>query len=182
MSKRWMMGLAMAVAVVAVGGVGFAAFSSSAVVNGSATAATVSLLIYPYAYECYWTGNFTTYANGTVSVTGGGSSVTMTAGNLLPGTTCEGIVDVYDESSVPINLTISLSGTGLCGPSSTNGCYDVYDIYGVASETGTYAQEFPNLPVGLAFSDAWSVSIPAGWTSAPSSITFTGTYTATAGL
>lgn len=184
MSKRWVLGLAAAITVVAVAGVGFSAFTTTAIVNGNATAATVSLTVAPGGYTgCWWLNNGSTYYEGTITQTAVSSSqVTFTVGNLIPGTYCGGFVYVTNGGSVELNLTNTLTGTGLCTPTVTTNCYWVTGVGGALnSAAGYWSYNNPTLYPGVYF-DNYYIGIPAGSTTAPATGSFTATYVATAGL
>ena len=206
MAQKWILGVVGAFAVLALAGVGFAAFTAQATVNGSASAASVDLQIVSqssFATTCFYLPD-TPYpyaaAPGNVSLaTGEGfvSTATMTASNLTPGVGCFVYVTIENTGSVPENVSVALStqgANGVCAAYAIN-CYDVISQSGIqasglwyvigsptAPGPATVSTDFVTLPVGGTYSDYIGVLIATTSTSAPASGTFTLTYTASAGI
>ena len=204
MTKKWVVGVIGAFALVAMTGVGFSAFTASATVYGTASAATMGL-------EITWTGASTcTYLPGTplggqvapgnVSfspVAEGGTVVSFSASNMTPGVYCQGDLQLTNTGSVPVNVSVVLStagSNGICGAYGVN-CYDVISYSGIeasgewwfygsptAPGPADVSTNFTTLNPGNSTVDAIAVLISTGFTSVDPSAFFTLTYTASAGF
>lgn len=184
MAKKWVVGLAAAITIVAVAGVGFSTFTTTAYVNGTATSATVALTVAPGDnMACYWLSNLTNYSYGSISEYAvSPMQVNLSVQNLVPGTACAASVYVNNTGTITLNLTNTLTGTGMCLPGDTDGCFEVQGVYNALdSGAGILSYNNPHLYVGTYY-DNFVVSIPAGFTYAPSTMTFTSTYVGTAGV
>jgi len=188
MVRRWIVGVGAAVAVLAMVGVGFSAFTASATVNGTGYAATVDLDVSASHYLvtlCEWF-NFTFYTVASISVTPlTPNSIAFSATNMVPDTRCFFAVDVTNVGSVAVSVSETLvPGAGICAPGATNGCFDASTwLYPTDAIAGAYTNSItPSLAPGSTFYDWAVISIPPGWTSAPVSGTFEVVYTATAGV
>lgn len=200
MAQRWILGLVAAIAVIALSGVGFAAFTANATVNGSASAGSVDLqIVYDQGQGCgslygatpAGVGNFTFYG-----LTEGATEISAKVTNLTPGVWCQGVIGLENVGSVPITLSIVVNtpGTnGVCVSYSFN-CYDVETISGIevtgwqwwvgspTAGTSAYASaNFATLAPGQIYYDYLAVNIPHSSTSAPGAGAFTLVYTASAG-
>jgi len=103
MGKRWLMGLVAVVAFVAVGGLGFAAFTTSAYINGSASAGTFQLQWQGPASgtpSAYYNTCPTPYATTT---TNSSDTLVLSAGNLAPGDYCVFTAQLVDIGTLPGN-------------------------------------------------------------------------------
>lgn len=201
MTKRWVVGLAAAIAVVCMAGVGFSAFTAQATVYGNASAAAVGLQITGTgSYGCFYFGHAEA-APGSLEFSGltaGNTQVTLTVANLTPDDICNGYLTLENTGNQPLNVSITLNtpgSNGVCGPYGFN-CFDVYtysgiqasgDFYFVGSPTAdtptAYSQNFTLLNPGQSYTDYYGVDIPWGSTDAtPSSATFTLVYSASVGF
>jgi hypothetical protein len=152
MVQKWVMGVAGVIALLAVSGVGFAAFSATATVNGNVYAGTVGLQIVDtwatnggsVGYYVGCVDNFT----GTVPyvpvpdnvsfgpVTNGGTQVQLTATNMTPSEDCEVAIELQNTGSVPevVSVAVQTPGAnGLCTPGALN-CYDVATMSGISAQ------------------------------------------------
>ncbi len=200
MSKRWVLGIGVALAVVALAGTGFAAFTATATVNGRASAGSVELAIVSTSVgTCQGFSGATAPGVGNYTFSGLNeqrTAVTVTVTNLTPSTLCYGYVELENTGSVPVNLSAVLQTpgvSGLCAPSAYN-CYDVATASGLEASgyyfwSGT-GQRGPTSSVtnivtiapGATYTDVIGVGIPGTSTNAtPSSATFSIVYTASAG-
>lgn len=100
MGRRWALGLVTVAVVLAASGIGFAAFTSSAYINGSGTAGTFYL---------YWSSpgasgsaSYNICPVGVISTTTNTSdTLTISASNLAPGDYCTFTADLNDGGSLP---------------------------------------------------------------------------------
>lgn len=200
MGKNWVMGMVGAIAVLAVTGIGFAAFTATATVNGTASAGSVDLQITSVLASGCQGFNGATAGNATIafsSIGGGGTSVSVTATNLTPAVACFGDLTLKNTGSVPLNLSVSLNtpgSNGVCVGGAID-CYDV-DTYSGIEDSGWIAwcgpcsfaplysvTGFTTLNPGQSYSDAFLVSIPYhSDDGTPASGTFSLVYTGTAGI
>lgn len=186
MAKKWVLGLAAAMTIVAVAGVGFSAFTATAYVNGTATAATVGLTVAPdanFPMSCSWMDTGAPDANASITITEVSSTqVNIVASGLVPGVACNGVIWVNNTGSVALNLTNTLTpGAGICAPSASDNCIDVTGVYTIDPLYGVYSYNNPILTPG-SYQDPYTVYIPDGFTMAPASASFTFTYVGTAGV
>jgi len=203
MAMKWVFGVIGAFAVLAMTGIGFSAFTASATVHGTASAATMGLEITETsAYHCtYLPGTPLAYqlAPGNVSfspVSAGGTVVSFNASNMTPGVYCQGDLKLTNTGSVPVNVSVVLStagDNGICGAYGTN-CYDVISTSGIeasgewhfdgsptAPGPADVSSNFTRLNPGGSTVDAIAVLISTGFTSVDPTAYFTLTYTASAG-
>lgn len=177
MASKWIAGLLGVFVVLGVAGVGFAAFTDTVVVNGTATAGTVAIQLTPLPNNVNFPGH--TLLSG---LTPAKDAITLTAWNLVPGNYPHETVKIKNVGTVPVVLSVSLSGDSNMVPYlGTNG-YDVYTTpSGIGAYAGTLNSGWVTLFPGHWVLDSIYVGIPSGSTSVPASMTFTITYTATAG-
>jgi len=200
MTKKWVIGVIGAFAVLAMAGVGFSAFTASATVYGNVAAATVSIQISSVEIAgCYYLPNTPLgeqSAPGNLAfspISASATSVTYNVSNLLPGVYCFGYVTLVSESSVPVNVSVALNTpgvSGVCSEAQSN-CFDVVTasglessgIWGFYSNTG-YASSVTNfvtLSPGATYTDVVSVAINTGSTYAAATGSYSIVYTASAG-
>jgi hypothetical protein len=201
MAKRWLVGLAAAIAVVCMAGVGFSAFTAQATVYGNASAATVGLQITETGtFGCFYFGHDVA-APGNIAFSGlsdGGTQITLTVSNLTPDDICEAGLVLENVGSQPLNVSIALNtpgANGVCGPYGFN-CYDVYTYSGIQASGDfffygspteptptSYSANFTELNPGQSYTDYYGIDIPWGSTDAtPASATFTLVYSASVGF
>ena len=134
MTRKWVLGLATAITLVAVGGMGFAAFTSTATINATATTGSINLAWTPVGTPNVGAGTLiltnTSYTTCTSSVTS--SLVTITAGNLAPGDSCT-ISTTYglllsNTGSIPATVAWTFGSdyflnttSAACGPGNFSG-------------------------------------------------------------
>ncbi|MFY9717282.1 MAG: hypothetical protein WAK40_05040 [Thermoplasmata archaeon] len=182
MTNRWIVGVLGVLAVAALVGVGYSAFTATATVNGTASAGTAAITVstngvgscfYPSGAPAPGAFSFSENAKNTVL------SITIT--NMVPGGICSTTATVTNVGTVPVSLSDQLNSTsGICVGAALN-CYGVYDTSGLSSSAGVSSEHsFDTL--GAPYSDAISVYIPAGSTSAPASGVFSIEYIGSAGL
>ena len=118
MRERWMIGLVAAITVIGVGGIGFAAFTTTATVNGTATGGTE---------ELHWSGSPTVAPTG--SVTGcapsfsdydgtGDIAMSIAATGFAPGDTCTVTETLVNGGSV--GLTVATGPAAITGVTNVN--------------------------------------------------------------
>jgi hypothetical protein len=189
-----------AFAVLALTGVGFSAFTASATVNGTATAATMGIQITAYqvgppagfitSNTCFtWPvpwyqdapGNFTFYGENAAH-----TAISAAASNLTPGVYCGGWVVITNVGSVPVNLSAALVSTSnVCAPFVSYDCYDYSGWDGMDPAVfGTYsATNFTMLAPGASFTDFFVFGIPMGSDNGtPSTAALTLVFTASTGF
>lgn len=203
MAKKWVTSVVCAFAVLSISGIGFAAFTATATVNGTASAGTMGLeIISAVGADCGslfgatapGAGNFTFF-----DLNPGHTSISARATNLTPGVYCEGGLELQNTGSVPVTVGVELSTPGLNGicTSYARNCYDVESLSGIEASgwqwyigsptagTSSYGDaNFATLNPGATYTDYLAVNLPELSTSAltPSGATFTIVYTATAGV
>ncbi len=198
MTRKWIVGIGAALALVIVAGTGFAAFTATATVNGRASAGSVQLAIVDaYPYDCggfYGSqypgpGNYTFYGENEAQ-----TSISLSITNLTPSAWCQGVLVLENVGTVPVNLSVTLNtpgSNGICAPdaidcmavATTSGISDGSQFYFNADTTPTSTvTNFATLAPGGYYSDQIAVEIATGSSDAtPSSATFTLVYTASAG-
>lgn len=166
MGKRLVMGLVTLLAAVAIGGIGFAAFTASATISGSATAGTYGPLTWGEGSNTPTVTDASQCAVGTVS----GSSWTGVSGTYFaPGDGCSFSNTIYQGGNLPGTLSESITFTD-----TVSGCglqYWAYTDSIVGSPTFTSGEG--NGPVVVT---AGAVSVSAG-----GSVSFSGSYTLMSG-
>lgn len=142
MGSRMVLAMVAAIAIVAVGGIGFAAFTANAYVNGTAGAG--------YA-EVHFSGAYSTVVSGQVICSAGFSSsgdylgddnvMTITASEFAPGDYC-----TVTESAVnggTVGETVTSSGAAITGVSGGDMCggneWTTYDNAYPGENYGSYA-------------------------------------------
>jgi hypothetical protein len=201
MSKRWLVGLAAAIAVVSMAGAGFSAFTAQATVNGTASAATIGLEIQSnYTYSCYYFYNVPG-APGTMAFSGlnaAKTEVSLSVSNLVPGDYCVVSVTIQNVGSLPINVSVALSTAGFNGMCSAYqlDCYGVFTTSGIGSDGHIWWIGQPNYGVvtdsnanfvsltpGGTYFDFIGIDLPAGSDdSSAATGTFSIAYTASEGI
>jgi hypothetical protein len=181
MGTKWVIGVVAVVAMFAVGGIGFAAFTSSAYINGSATAGTLGPL--------YWTHGDPTgsesfdHCSAVIGTTFNSSdTLNFGASNLAPGDYCSYQAHLHNAGSIPANVYAEVTSTSgsFCGYTT------LYDTFAGWSQPGeTYGTSYGPLTIsagGALFYQAQMGFIPpAGNEWQGQTCTFTVTFTATAG-
>jgi len=169
MTKRWLVGLVASIAVVSLAGVGFSAFTATATVNGSATAATMGLeIVQNYTTGCYSNlntpgapGNYS-FANENAAQT----TISLIASNLTPGINCRAYIELENVGSVPVNVSVAVNSPGvdgMCTPSAIN-CYDVYTASGIQLNGGICWSTSPDCGTPTASYSNWVTLSPGGTT------------------
>ena len=141
MGSKWMIGVIAVISVAAVAGIGFASYSSTAVVNVSANAGSFYLVA---------TADLTasSLAVGSCSVIPSGNSVTIQSVNMLPGDYCNWTDTWTDAGSIGGSL-VTWSPAALEGP----GCGQL--SFFAPWTTGPYASVAPG---GVAGGGYWNVT------------------------
>jgi hypothetical protein len=189
MGSRLVLALVAAVAIVAVGGIGFAAFTANAYINGTAGAGNVQLAWCNPGYAscaAYYgaTGPTTYFASDPgvnicptptviTSVTTEDTLV-LSATNLAPGDYCTFTASLDNVGTLPV----SVSGNGAYGGAGS-GCGDVE--YGDNINGGFgYSSSSPGINVGGSFGFVASIGLSSGATAQSESCTFDVSFTGTA--
>lgn len=202
MGNRWMLGVVAALTAVCLAGVGFAAFTAQATVNGVGTAGSIGLdIISTGGLDCgslYGATASPTAGLTFFDLSADLNSVSVRAVNLTPGVYCEGYLELENPGSVPVQVSVALNtpGTdGICTAYAVN-CFDVETISGIeatgwewytaspSAGTSCYAySDFTTLSPGGVFWDNLAVNIPhtSTYSSTPGSSEFTIVYTASTG-
>lgn len=185
MRTKGVLVLAAIVAAVAMGGIGFATFTSTASINGSGAAGNIQLDLNGFTdgSSAYGTCDWSNY----VAPSGEGpASVTLTVTNLAPGGSCAASLGVIDDGSLPItSLYAVIAGTGgnYCTSPSGGGSYNCVEAYdtlganleGPTTSPTTYGSPLLDAYDGNAYTDIVTVSLPSGTTQVVSA-SFTITY------
>lgn len=110
MARNWVLGVIGVIAVLGVAGVGFATYTASATVNVNATAGSFYL-----QESADVASSSLSSASGGCTFTAPGTSITLTASNLLPGDFCNFTVTVTDPGSIGGNWFAPIPGcSGPC--------------------------------------------------------------------
>lgn len=138
MARIWQIGLIAVIAAVAVGGIGFAAFTSTATINGTATGGTLNLQWTPTGTPSIGAGTLVeTNAFDGCSATVAPSLITITATNLAPGDECyiNTSYGLFLENTGSLPATVPWTfasdyiwsgGTAACPTSNFNGGDTLY--------------------------------------------------------
>lgn len=199
MAQRWLIGVIAAFAVIGMAGVGFSAFTATATVNGSASAATVEIKIVDtatfacdYFYNIVGAPGNVSFANENAQQT----SISLNVANLTPGVYCTGGLVLENVGTVPVNLSVVFDTAGannMCTAYALN-CYGVFTWSGIGTDGYIYWIGAPNygtptdsnanfatLQPGGTFTEYIGVDISYDSTIAPGPGSFTLVYTASAG-
>ena len=178
MTSKLLLGVIAMVAVVAVGGIGFATYSSSITVTGSANSGSLDIAFYTYS------DSVGAYAQCTVTSLSG-SVAEVSVSDLSPGDSCTITLGVANYGSLPATSESSqLSATGnLCASPSAYNCIGVEDNLNdgnLNSEYNTQGYGVLGIPAGGGVLPGYyilTIYEPSGTTQAVSlsfTITFTG--------
>jgi hypothetical protein len=182
MSKKWLLGIATIMVAIAVGGIGFASYTSSITVNGAASSGTLAL-----AFD-YGSGTGGTYA--VCAITGlNGANAYITASDLSPGDHCSLTLGIINNGTLPATSETSVfgyvSGSYCNSPSATN-CVSVSDNLApisLSTTAGTSGSSSQTIAAGGGlFPGNYVVTIsePSGSTQSVS-LSFTITFTGSVG-
>lgn len=108
MGRKWVLGMVGVVAALALGGIGFAQFTSTATITGNATAGTFG----PLTWDHGATGTPSPVDSQACSTSGSGSTLTLSASNFAPGDTCSVKDALTNHGTLPGLLTESYTLTG----------------------------------------------------------------------
>lgn len=165
-----------AISLLALTGVGFAAFTSSIYVYGSASAGTLAIEFANPATP----GTSTPTGDGSCSFSGTGGSTTLTVSNMVPGDTCTATITIYNDGTVPTGSeTTSITGGPYCNTPGQLDCFYVIDSLGLNSEVGSGTGGA--IGVGGTYGYSVTVGFPGGSTNPATSASFTLAVTASAG-
>jgi hypothetical protein len=176
MGSRLVLAMVAAVAIVAVGGIGFAAWTSSVTVSGSGTAGAVTLTWCSAngvpTGACTASPSFT--GTGGCSISASGSVLTLSGDNLGPSESCDFTAAILDTGSLPATVTESgTNGYAINNPSETasGGGFSYGGI--------TYTDDgYSNEPIASGGTLSYSATLSA--TASGGTVTFTITLTGTA--
>ncbi len=177
MSTKWIAGLLGVFVVLGLAGVAFAAFTDQNVVNGTASPATVAIEMLPVANDVHFPGH--TLFSGLSEVQ---DQVALTAWNLVPGDYPHESLKIMNVGTVAVTIAVTLWGdSAMVSLGGTNG-YDLQTASGLTAVGGVYTvTSWVTLNPGQVATDTIYVGIPGGSTEVPASMSFTVTYTASAG-
>jgi hypothetical protein len=183
MGSRLVLAMVAAVAIVAVGGIGFAAFTASVYVDGSGAAGSVAL---SFTSNPYGTAA-SSPAGATCAIQSYGGStgtITVAASNLEPGQYCTFTLSVQNVGTLPITSETStyayVSGS-VCNSGGQMNCIWVSDGIGLNTETGTSGSDSTTIPVSGEYTYILYVELPGGSTIQSTALSFTITLTGSAG-
>jgi len=182
MVKRWAIVACATLAVVAMTGVGFSAFTASVTVNGYALSASADLQIVNYGvWGCGAFYGATAPGPGNISFFGedeAANEISLAVFNLVPSSYCYANITIENTGSVALNTSVVVNSPGSNGICTANGtdCYDVFTSSGIMTDgwicftvapdcltnhTATYAEYgFVTLQPGQTYSDFIGVDIP----------------------
>lgn len=123
MGKRWVMGLVAVVAVVAAGGIGFAAFTSSAYINITVASGTLGPLYWANEQTPTSTESFDVCQQSITTFVNTSDTWNLAATNLAPGDQCTFTASLYNAGTIPANVVATFNGNIMpfCGASYTIG-------------------------------------------------------------
>jgi hypothetical protein len=185
MTKKWVVGLLGVLAIAALVGVGYSAFTASATVNGTATAGTVSIIVTsPDQGSCAFPSGGPAPGAFTFSENPAQTVLNIGVSNLVPGGVCTTQATIINTGTVPVVLSNQLNeSSGICAPGPTLNCYDAFDSAGLTSVSPILnVNGITTLAPGGSYIDTISVYIPAGSISAPPSGNFAIYFTGSAGI
>ncbi len=168
------------IAVVAVGGVAFASFTSSVTVHANASAGTIVL-----KFDGTNSGS-STPSGATCTIAFPSSPptqvATVTASNLAPGQYCTFNLEIANYGTLPAtteSTVLSPTGGTICNSAAlTTNCIFVQDNLGLNSETPIGGSGSTTIPAGGTFPYILYATLPSGSTDqtthASFDITFTG--------
>jgi hypothetical protein len=161
-----------ALSLLALTGIGYATFTSTIYVNGTATAGTLNIAFAASPYLA--TGTTSPVGAGTCSFSGTGSSTTLTVTNMAPGDTCTATITVANTGSLPTasETTSITAGSYLCSGVLYPNCFIVYDNLGLNSFTGATGSGGP-----VASGGNFAYNVEVAYVSASTSQGLTGTFT-----
>lgn len=175
MSGHWIAALLGVLTVLAVSGVGFAAFSSVNTVNGTATATSVAIQMTPVGAILHHPGH-ADFSN----LSEAKDQVTLTAWDLVAGDYPHQDLKITNVGTGTVTISVMLWGdAGLVATGGTYG-YDVYTDSGLSAVGGVLSVTWVTLHASASHVDRIFVGIPADSTGVPLGMSFTVTYTATA--
>lgn len=129
MGRKWVVGLVGVVAALGLAGFGFAAFTSTATITGTATSGSFAL-----AWDSGATGIPNPDDSQACHTVGSGTTLTFTGTNFQPGDGCSVTDLLYDTGTVPGTVTESYSLTGTASCLASNWTYT--DSISAAGATG----------------------------------------------
>lgn len=199
MVKKWWVGVASAFVVLALAGVGFSAFTASATVTGSISAASAEIQFGSFlGHGCVYESNGAT-GPGSLTFSGlnpAATSINLDVQGINLGEYCDGAIQIMNSGTGPVTLTagiLFLGENGICGAGQTD-CFDVVSASGIAASgytclngsptpCGTSAEvstDFVTLSPGQTFTDDIGVAFaPGSDASSPTTGTFELVYIAT---
>jgi hypothetical protein len=171
--------MAAIVAVVAVGGIGFASFTATAYLNGSAQAGTIQLQwgADPVATP---SATYVTCSAVVGETTTAGDTLTVSASNLAPGDSCSFADSLNDVGSLPGTTYAQLQAPTFAGGDSSWFATDTYGTHSyppVESPLGPISIA-PGAPI--AYTLTWGLN-SGDASNQGASVSFTILFTATAG-
>jgi len=169
-----------ALSLLALTGVGYAAFTYPITVTGTASAGTLSIAFANPANTAGY-GTSTPSTAGACSFSGTGSSTTLTVSNMVPGDTCTADITISNTGTVPTSSeTTAVSGGPYCNSIGQLNCFYITDNLGLNSETGATGSG-GSVGVGGSFTYTVTVGFPSLSTLQSTTAAFTITVTASAG-
>jgi hypothetical protein len=183
MSKRWVLGIAAVIVALAVGGVGYAAYTSSVTVYGGGSSGNLALA-FDYGYD-----GSGTYAQCVVSGLSG-NTVHVTASDLSPGDGCTVTLGVINNGTLPATSESTAFGFGsgsVCNAPSQKDCILVSDNLGITALNTALGTSGSDNKVIAASGGLYpgnyllTISEPAGSTSQSLGLSFTVTFTGSVG-
>jgi hypothetical protein len=183
MSSKLLLGVIAMVAVVAVGGVGFATYTSSVTLHGSASSGDLAL-----AFD-YGSGTPGTYAVCTVYYLNGNVAY-FSATDLSPGDSCSVTLGVINNGTLPAtseSTTFGFVSGSVCNTGGQTNCIQVTDnmgITGLNTEGGVSGSDNKVIAAGGGFYPGnyiVTVTEPSGSSSQSLALGFTITFTGSVG-
>jgi hypothetical protein len=183
MRKVGLLGLATLIAVVAVGGIGFAQFTTSAYLSGNASAGTLGPLTWSNVGETTLSSTYVTCTVTIGTTTNTSDTLEVTVGNLAPGDYCMFSADLNNGGSIPANVYAEVT----CYTQTLGGCTQtsLYDNFAPSGAGESYNVIYGPITVTsstpLAYSGEIQLSPGIGNAYQGATCVFTVTFSATAG-
>ena len=177
------MAIAVIMAAVAVGGIGFATFTSSVTINGQAAAGTVNLQ-FDHGYATSSTPSGATCTVVFPSITPPSPTVHALASNLAPGQYCTFTLEVKNYGTLPATSEASsytfVSGN-ICNSVGQTNCIWVQDQIGLDTEAGAAGSASTTISAGGTYDYTFYMTLPSGSTDQSTALSITIALTGSVG-
>ena len=180
---RWVAAALIGVTILAAGGTGFAAFTTSAFVNGSASAGTLGPLTWGDSPVSSWSASNDVCSASVGTTDSSGDTLILSATNLAPGDYCGFADTLYNAGSLPAAATESITSAsgGLCSQVQFGDVFFSPSVtIGAGGQTGAQSKTLP-ADSAIIWEGTIAFSSSASNAFEDSSCSFQATLTGTAG-